>query len=115
MIARQQGDPLSARGYDDVAQNTLVIAGGKSPQYTRNAQAAIAAAASHATLQTLPGQTHMVKAKAVRAVAVMGPLGVSLAHSGPHHPADEPDDPGGKHGMALLLPDPRPGEAPVAQ
>jgi hypothetical protein len=31
VIARQQGDPLSGGCYDDVAQNTLVIAGGKSP------------------------------------------------------------------------------------
>jgi hypothetical protein len=63
VIARQQGNPLSGDCYDDVAQNTLVIAGGKNPHYMCNAQAAIAAAASCAALQTLPGQTHMVKAK----------------------------------------------------
>jgi pimeloyl-ACP methyl ester carboxylesterase len=64
VIARQQGDPLPTGCYDDVAQDTLVIAGGKSPEYMRNAQAAIAAAVPHGTLKTLPGQTHMVKAKA---------------------------------------------------
>ena len=40
------------------------IAGGKSPEYMRTAQAAIAAALPHGTLETLRGQTHMVKAKA---------------------------------------------------
>jgi pimeloyl-ACP methyl ester carboxylesterase len=64
VIARQQSQPLPGGCYDDVAQETLVIAGGNSPEYMRNAQAAIAAAVPHGTLQTLPGQTHMVKAKA---------------------------------------------------
>src|SRR3954452_11386618 len=59
----QQGEPLPAGRYDAVAQETLVIAGGKSPEYMRNAQAAIAAALQHGRLETLPGQTHMVKAK----------------------------------------------------
>jgi pimeloyl-ACP methyl ester carboxylesterase len=64
VIGRQQGQPLPGGCYDDVAQKTLVIAGGKSPEYMRNAQAAIAAALPQGTLETLPGQTHMVKAKA---------------------------------------------------
>jgi pimeloyl-ACP methyl ester carboxylesterase len=59
----QQGEPLPAGRYDRVTQETLVIAGGKSPEYMRNAQAAIAAAVEHGRLETLPGQTHMVKAK----------------------------------------------------
>jgi pimeloyl-ACP methyl ester carboxylesterase len=59
----QQGEPLPAGRYDAVTQETLVIAGGKSPEYMRNAQAAIAAALQHGRLETLPGQTHMVKAK----------------------------------------------------
>src|SRR5215217_1026338 len=64
VIGRQQGEPLPRGCYDDVAQETLVIAGGKSPEYMRNAQAAIAGAVPRGTLKTLPGQTHMVKAKA---------------------------------------------------
>ena len=38
-----------------------------------------------------------------------------LSESGTHGPADEPDDSGGKYGMALFLPHPRTREAPVAQ
>jgi hypothetical protein len=34
----------------------------------RNAQAAIAAAVPHARLETLPGQTHMIKAPSVAPV-----------------------------------------------
>jgi pimeloyl-ACP methyl ester carboxylesterase len=64
VIGRQQGEPLPGGCYHDVTPETLVIAGGKSPEYMRNAQAAIAAAVPRGTLQTLPGQTHMVKAKA---------------------------------------------------
>jgi pimeloyl-ACP methyl ester carboxylesterase len=63
VIGRQQGEPLPGGCYDDVAPETLVIAGGKSPAYMRNAQAAVAAALPQGTLETLPGQTHMVKAK----------------------------------------------------
>src|SRR5215207_6773353 len=64
VIGHQQGEPLPDGCYDDVAQETLVIRGGKSPEYMRNAQAAIAAAVPRGTLETLAGQTHMVKAKA---------------------------------------------------
>jgi pimeloyl-ACP methyl ester carboxylesterase len=59
----QQGEPLPDGHYADIGQETLVIAGGKSPVYMRNAQAAIAGALPHGMLETLPGQTHMVKAK----------------------------------------------------
>jgi len=41
-----------------------VIAGGKSPAYLKNAQAAVAAALPHATLRELPGERHMVRGKA---------------------------------------------------
>ncbi|HEV7196729.1 MAG TPA: alpha/beta hydrolase [Pedococcus sp.] len=64
----QQGRPLPAGYYDAVACPTLVLAGGKSPAYMRNAQATIAAAVPNAHLETLPGQTHMVKAKVVAPV-----------------------------------------------
>lgn len=60
----EQGTPLPAGHYAAVATPTLVIAGGKSPEYMRNAQAAIAAQVPGSRLETLPGQTHMIKAKA---------------------------------------------------
>src|SRR4051794_17651887 len=59
----QQGEPLPVGRYAGIGQDTLVIAGGKSPEYMRNAQAAVAAAVPNGRLETLPGQTHMVKAK----------------------------------------------------
>jgi pimeloyl-ACP methyl ester carboxylesterase len=68
VVGHQQGQPLPTGYYDRVASDTLVIAGGKSPAYMRNAQAAIAGAVPRARLETLPGQTHMVKAKAVAPV-----------------------------------------------
>ncbi|MFL6027018.1 MAG: alpha/beta fold hydrolase [Friedmanniella sp.] len=68
VVPGQQGDPLQVGCYDDVASETLVIAGGKSPEYLRNAQAAIAAAVPHGRLETLPGQTHLIRADAVAPV-----------------------------------------------
>jgi pimeloyl-ACP methyl ester carboxylesterase len=63
VIGHQQGEPLPAGRYADVSVPTLVIAGGKSPDYMRNAQARIAESVPEAELTTLDGQTHMVKAK----------------------------------------------------
>jgi len=63
VIEHQQGRRLPDGLYDGVEQPTLVIAGGKSPQYLRNAEAAVAAALPDSRLETLPGQTHMIKAK----------------------------------------------------
>jgi hypothetical protein len=63
VLDQQQGQPLPEGVYDAVTQPTLVIAGGKSPAYLRNSQAAIVAALSDARLEELPGQTHMIKAK----------------------------------------------------
>ncbi len=60
----QQAEPLPAGRYAGVVQETLVLAGGKSPEYMRNAQAAVAAALPHGRVETLEGQTHMVRAKA---------------------------------------------------
>jgi len=68
VIDHEQGRPLPAGYYDDVRSDTLVIAGGKSPEYMRNAQAAIADAVPTARLEILPGQTHMVKPKVVAPV-----------------------------------------------
>ena len=63
VIDHQQGRPLPAGLYDAVSAPTLVIAGGKSPAYLRHAQDAVAAALPDGRLETLPGQTHMIKAK----------------------------------------------------
>ena len=68
VVEHQQGRPLPVGYYDQVASPTLVIAGGKSPAYMRNSQAAIADAVPGARLETLPGQTHMIKAKVVAPV-----------------------------------------------
>ncbi|MBB5956433.1 pimeloyl-ACP methyl ester carboxylesterase [Saccharothrix tamanrassetensis] len=48
----------------------LVIAGGKSPEYMRNAQASLARALPDAELKVLDGQTHMVKAQVTAPVLV---------------------------------------------
>ncbi|RNM15062.1 alpha/beta fold hydrolase [Nocardioides pocheonensis] len=64
----QQGAPLPGGRYAEVEPATLVIAGGKSPAYLRNAQAAIAEQLPHGRLVTLPGQTHMIRAKATAPV-----------------------------------------------
>jgi len=63
VVPYQQGRPLPEGRYDDVSAATLVIAGGKSPHYMRNAQARIAEAVPDARLVTLDGQTHMIKAR----------------------------------------------------
>jgi pimeloyl-ACP methyl ester carboxylesterase len=70
VIGFEQGEPLPDGYYADVTPETLVIAGGRSPAYLRNAQAAIAAQLPHGRLATLPGQTHMIKAKATAPVLV---------------------------------------------
>ena len=60
----QQGEPLPEGRYAEVRQPTLVLAGGKSPEHMRTAQQGIASALPDAQVVTLPGQTHIVKAKA---------------------------------------------------
>lgn len=65
VIEHQQGRSLPAGYYERVRPETLVMAGGKSPHYMRNAQAAIAEAVPRGRLETIPGQTHMIKAEVV--------------------------------------------------
>jgi pimeloyl-ACP methyl ester carboxylesterase len=65
VIDHEQGQPLPAGYYERVEPETLVMAGGKSPEYMRNSQAAIAEAVPRGRLETIPGQTHMIKAKVV--------------------------------------------------
>ncbi|HSK57130.1 MAG TPA: alpha/beta hydrolase, partial [Jiangellales bacterium] len=68
VIEHEQGRPLPAGYYANVRPHTLVLAGGKSPEYMRNARAAIAEAVPSARLETLAGQTHMIKPTVVAPV-----------------------------------------------
>lgn len=69
VVPHEQGVPLPAGHYAHVAAATLVLAGAKSPAWMRFAQGEIAAAVPHARLETLGGQTHMIKPKVVAPVA----------------------------------------------
>jgi pimeloyl-ACP methyl ester carboxylesterase len=71
LVAEQQrGQPLPADRWRSCTQPALVMMGGKSPAWIRNANQAMAAVLPRAELRTLPGQTHMVSAKAVAPVLV---------------------------------------------
>jgi hypothetical protein len=59
----QRGRPLPADRWKHVTARALVADGGKSPAWMRNGQGAVARHLG-ARYQTLPGQTHMVKAEA---------------------------------------------------
>jgi len=61
---RQQA-PLPHGYYDSVTAQTLMVSGDKSYQYMRNAQPLIAQALPHGRHESLPGQTHDVKPKAI--------------------------------------------------
>lgn len=61
----QRGKPLSAAQWLGVKMPTLVLDGGKSPVWMRNAMKALATALPHASLETLDRQTHMVSPKAL--------------------------------------------------
>jgi pimeloyl-ACP methyl ester carboxylesterase len=60
-----RGAPLDPTRWSGVTAPALVMDGGKSPQYMRNAARALSEALPKAGYRTLPGQTHMVKATAV--------------------------------------------------
>jgi pimeloyl-ACP methyl ester carboxylesterase len=62
------GKPLPAGRWDAATMPTLVMDGGKSPTYMRNAQRAIADVLPKADYRTLAGQTHMLSAEAVAPV-----------------------------------------------
>ncbi|ONI90418.1 alpha/beta hydrolase [Saccharothrix sp. ALI-22-I] len=66
----QRGTPPPADRWSGADVPALVIAGGKSPEYMRNAQQYLASALPQAELTVLPGQTHMVKAKVTAPVLV---------------------------------------------
>lgn len=75
VVPFQQGRPIPADLRTGVEQDTLVIAGGKSPQWLTSAQAAVVAELPHGQLITLPGQTHMIKASVTAPVVVEHCLG----------------------------------------
>jgi pimeloyl-ACP methyl ester carboxylesterase len=58
----QQGRPLPADRWSGMTMPALVIDGSKSPAWIRSGMRALASAVPGARYQTLPGQTHMVKA-----------------------------------------------------
>ena len=64
----RQGRPLPADRWTTATVPTLVADGGKSPAYMRNSAAAMAAVLPNARHETVPGQTHLVKAKALAPV-----------------------------------------------
>lgn len=66
----ESGKPLPADRWATVTVPTLVMDGGKSPAWTRNAMKALADVLPNAEYRTLEGQTHMVKAKAHAPVLV---------------------------------------------
>lgn len=61
----QRGVPLPATRWSGATVPTLVMDGGKSPVWMRNATRALAGIVPNATYRTLDGQTHMVKPKAL--------------------------------------------------
>lgn len=60
-IESQTGKPLQAGRWSSATVPTLVVVGGKSPAWMRSAMKALANALPNAQLQTLEGQTHIVK------------------------------------------------------
>ena len=61
----QRGLPLSKTRWSGATMPTLVMDGGKSPAWMRNATRALAGVLPNATYRTLERQTHMVKPRAL--------------------------------------------------
>lgn len=64
------GKPLPASRWANVRIPALVMDGGKSPEYMRNSQRALAGVLPSASHRTLEGQTHMVKEKVLAPVLI---------------------------------------------
>jgi pimeloyl-ACP methyl ester carboxylesterase len=64
----QHGAPLSAERFAGLTVPVLVMDGGKSPEWMRFSARAIAETLPNAVHRSLPGQTHMVKPKALAPV-----------------------------------------------
>lgn len=60
-----RGVPLDNSRWSSVTAPALVMDGGKSPQYMRNAARALSEALPKAEYRTIPGQTHIIKAAAL--------------------------------------------------
>ncbi|MFI7588285.1 alpha/beta fold hydrolase [Spongisporangium articulatum] len=60
-----RGEALSADRWRGLSVPTLSMAGGKSPQYMRDAMQAVDGLLSDSRYETLPGQTHMLKPEAL--------------------------------------------------
>jgi len=69
-IEHQQGKKDSLYRWSNVQVSTLVVDGGKSPAWMRNAMLALTEALPNAKSHTLPGQTHIVKASVLAPVLV---------------------------------------------
>jgi pimeloyl-ACP methyl ester carboxylesterase len=65
MQGTQDGRPLPEGRWSDVTVPTLVVAGGKSDPWMHSGAEALADALPNARLETLDGQNHMVKPKAL--------------------------------------------------
>jgi pimeloyl-ACP methyl ester carboxylesterase len=63
-----QGKPLPAGRWANITMPTLVVVGGKSPTWMKNAMNALAEVLPEAEHRTLEGQMHVVKAKAIAPV-----------------------------------------------
>lgn len=61
----QKGHPLPATRWSRATMPTLVMDGGKSPAWMRNAMRALSSVLPNATYRTIAGQTHMVKPQAL--------------------------------------------------
>jgi pimeloyl-ACP methyl ester carboxylesterase len=61
----QSGRPLPAERWLDAEVKTVVIVGGKSPEFFHNGTRMLVGQLPSAEHRVLPGQTHMVKAKAL--------------------------------------------------
>lgn len=61
----QWGKPLRRQRWSGATMPAVVIDGGKSPVWMRNAARELAGVLPNARYETLPGQTHMVQAKVI--------------------------------------------------
>ena len=79
----QRGNPLAPDIGDAVRVPTLVVVGGKSPQWIQTGGEALAALIPNSKFAQLPGQSHMVKAKATAPVIAAFIAETSSASSKP--------------------------------
>lgn len=68
IVDHQQGRALPEERWASATRPTLVLSGGKSPEWTRNAMRALARTLPNAEHRTLDGQTHLVRPKALAPV-----------------------------------------------